>query len=275
MGIRCIALDLDRTTLDKKGRLSPENRQAMISAMEQGVHLVIASGRSFGTLPREVTDLPGIEYAVTSNGAAVYHVPTGKCLQVFRLAPEAVEKILELTRHEPVSYEAFIDGEAYADADYIRNPVKYGATPQAIEYIRHTRHLEEDILGFIREHIQQLESMDLIVADPRDKERIEGILRQHVSGIYITSSVRQLIEISHEKAGKRSGLQYVMEKLGLTRQEVAAFGDGDNDAEMLAFAGCGIAVANASPACRAAADYVTRSHEENGVAHGIHQILKW
>lgn len=273
MNIQCIALDLDRTTLDREGHISPENRQAIQRVLAQGVHIIIASGRSFGALPQEVTSIPGIEYAITSNGAAVYHVPTGRCLRRYLLTPQAVEAILQLTQEEPVSYEGFVEGEAYASADYIRNPVKYGATPKAVQYIQHTRHLEEDIVAFLRRHREELESMDVIVRDGETRDRIIRRLRAEVPEVYITSSVQQLVEVSHRDGGKHSGVQYVMELLGLKRENLAAFGDGDNDAEMLEFVGCGIAVENASPACKAAADHITLSHQENGVAYGIAHFL--
>lgn len=58
MDIQCIALDLDRTTLDAQGRLSPANRQALEHAISKGVHIVIASGRAFRSLPRDVVSVP-------------------------------------------------------------------------------------------------------------------------------------------------------------------------------------------------------------------------
>ena len=67
MNIKCIALDLDRTTLNASGRLSDGNYNALCHAIENGVHIVIASGRSFDTLPKDVLAVPGIEYAITSN----------------------------------------------------------------------------------------------------------------------------------------------------------------------------------------------------------------
>ncbi len=273
MNINCIALDMDRTLLNQNGRLSPGNRRALEYAMEKGVHVVIASGRAFATLPEDVAGIPGIDYAITSNGAAVYHVPTEKCIQEYTLSPSAVSKIMELTREEQVSYEAFIRGEAYADISYVQNPTAYGATPQAVAYVQKTRHMERDIRAFIYQHLHELESMDIIVPAPEQKAPLWARLKESVEGIYITSSIRQLLEISDERAGKHSGLRRVMELLGVKREETAAFGDGDNDIEMLELAGCGIAVANASPGCLAAADFVTRSHDEDGVAYGIYEIL--
>nr|WP_326186363.1 HAD-IIB family hydrolase [uncultured Oscillibacter sp.] len=274
MDIQCIALDLDRTTLNAEGRLSPGNRHALERAIARGVHIVIASGRAFGSLPEDVVSVPGIEYAVTSNGAAVYHIPTGRRLHGYVLEPRDVLDILRLTAREPVVYETFVEGEAYADAAYVADPVGHGATPQAIPYIRRTRHPEPDILSFIRAHIRELDSLDLVVGDPDAKGRIQTALRRAVPGVYITSSVQQLIEISHKDAGKHSGVRYVTELLGLSPAQTAAFGDADNDVDMLRYVGCGIAVANASPACLAAADHVTASHDHDGVARGIHDILR-
>lgn len=273
MNIQCIALDLDRTTLDGSGHLSPGNRQALEYAISKGVHIVIASGRAFATLPKDVVSVPGIEYAITSNGAAVYHIPTGKCLHCCTLLPQSVRDILRLTSGEPVVYEAFVAGEAYADAAYLRDPVKYGASSRAIAYVQSTRHLVEDMPAFINQHIQELDSMDVVVRDGETKDRISALLRREVPDIYVTSSVQQLVEISHRDAGKHSGVRFVTELLGLSPEAVAAFGDGDNDVDMLAYVGRGIAVANASPACLAAADLVTGRHDEDGVAQGIYQIL--
>ena len=68
MDIKCIALDLDRTTLNAQGRLSDGNREALEYAISRGIHIVIASGRPLGSLPEDVLSVGGIEYAITSPG---------------------------------------------------------------------------------------------------------------------------------------------------------------------------------------------------------------
>ena len=273
MDIKCIALDLDMTTLDREGRLSEENRQALEYAIGKGVHIIIASGRSFDSLPADVLAVPGIEYAITSNGAAVYHIPTRRRLIGYMLEPHSVREIMARTADLPLTYEAFLDGVAYADAGYVKDPVAHGAAPRAIRYIQTTRHPEADIRGFILDHCDQLDSLDLITGAPELKARTEDLLRRTVPDIYVTSSVPQLIEISHRNAGKHSGVRFVAELLGLSPAQVAAFGDGDNDADMLSYVGCGIAVENATPVCRSVARYVTAHHDQNGVARGIYDIL--
>ena len=155
----------------------------------------------------------------------------------------------------------------------MEHPELYGAA-NAAQYIRSTRRPVPDFQNFLLKHSHELESIDLVVSSEEQKTELWELLKRNVSDIYITSSVHQLLELSHRDAGKHSGVRYVAELLGLTPDQIAAFGDGDNDADMLRFVGCGIAVENASPACLAAADFVTAHHREDGVARGIREILK-
>ena len=274
MSIKCIVLDLDRTTLDQEGKLSVENRKTLEELIAKGIEVVIASGRAYATLPTDVMTVEGIRYAVCCNGATVYDVQTGQCIRRCLLSADAVEAVLSVTADELVSYEGFIDGTAYAGREYIENPVKYGATPQAVAYVQSTRHKQEDIIAFLRENKNRLDSMDVIVRDNESKVRIWDKISKATQEAYITSSVSQLIEIADQNAGKKAGVEFVADKLGINREEIAAFGDADNDIDMLKYAGIGIAMENASEGCKAAADYITTHHAENGVSYGVREILK-
>lgn len=274
MDIKCIALDLDRTTLNRDGRLSFENRKALEYAISKGIHIVIASGRSFSSLPTDMLSVSGIEFAITSNGAAVYDVKSGRRLHGYTLTPESVEMILDSMAEETITFEAFVDGIPYGSEAYVADPVAFGTPQAAVGYIQRTRQPVPDIVSFIRAHKDRLDSLDLVVHSEEEKQRLSLLLRASVPDIYVTSSVPQLVEISHRNAGKHSGVRFVTELLGLSPQQVAAFGDGENDADMLNYVGCGIAVANASPACLEAADQVTKAFDQDGVAHGIYHILQ-
>lgn len=271
--VRLIALDLDGTTLDSSKQVSEKNRNAIINAVKNGVHVCIASGRAFDTLPSVVTEIPGIEYAITSNGAAVYEIRDKKCLRSYKLTAESVKTILELTKDMPVTYEAFIEGRAYAGSEYIHNPVKFGATKEAIHYIQTTRTLIDDITGFIRQHVNELDSIDIIVKDADMKEKVCDAIYNETQDVYITSSVKQLVEISYKDAGKKSGVKFLADRLGVSKEEIAAFGDADNDKDMIEYAGYGIAVANASASLKEKADYITLSNDEDGIAYAFANIL--
>ena len=273
MDIKCIALDLDRTTLNAQGKLSKANEEAIRKAVAKGIHVCIASGRAFDTLPQDVVSIPGIEYAITSNGAAVYRIQDKQCLRSYVLTEQSVKKILELTKDFPVTYEGFIRGTAYAAKEYIEDPVKFGATEHAVAYVQSTRHLQDDIVSFLKQHDDELDSMDIVVKDEAQKQKVIEVLKAEVKDIYITSSISQLVEISYKDAGKRSGVKFITEYLGLNPKQVAAFGDADNDIDMLEYAGCGIAMENASNGLLAVADVVTLHHDRDGVAYALKNIL--
>lgn len=271
MEIRCIALDLDFTTLNNQGRLSDTTRRALTYAVNRGVNIVVASGRSLNSLPADIREIQGIRYAVTSNGAAVYDLLMGECLKQYKLTAQAVHEILRITDGMPVAYEAFIDGKAYAQEEYVQDPLRYGAI--SATYVQNTREPVPDFRDFLFGNSARLDCVDLVLTDMQLKLRLWEQLKESVPDVYITSSVDHLLEISYKDCGKHSGVRFVLEQLGLPRESLAAFGDGDNDAPMLEYAGIGIAVANASAACRAAADRITCSNDEDGVALEIFRLL--
>ena len=170
MGMKCVALDLDGTTLDRQGKLSPENRRVIESAIERGVHVVIASGRSFGSLPSQVLEIPGIEYAVTSNGSAIYRLPEGERCHEFLMEPQTVDRLLERIPQE-LALEAFWQGRAYASRAYVEDPVRFGAVQRAVSYIQSTRTPMEDIRQFITAHRDELDSIQVVAGESgcRDK----------------------------------------------------------------------------------------------------------
>lgn len=273
MKISCIALDLDRTTLRSDGTLSEANRRAILQAVKRGIQVVVASGRSLDSLPQEVCGIRGIRYAITSNGAAVYDLYTGECLKQYKMTADSVRSILDLTKEKDIAYEAFIDGRAYAWKPYVEDPVRFGASAGSVPYVQRTRKPVEDMEGFLRTHIGELDCIDIVVKDGQKKQKIWRELCEKTEDIYITSSLRHLLEISYRECGKHSGAKFLLNYLGLRKEELAAFGDADNDAELLRFAEIGFAVGNATPGCRQAADRMTASNDADGVAQGIYELL--
>lgn len=155
MAIKCIALDLDGTTLDKDGKLPEENRKEIEEAIAQGIEIVIASGRAYDTLPKEVLDIQGIGWAITSNGAAVYRLPQGEAAFRSTLPSEVAKELLDCTAEENVSYETFVAGHAYTDKKMYDDPMAYGCTEYGAKYLRATRKPVPDIRDFILEHQQR------------------------------------------------------------------------------------------------------------------------
>lgn len=297
MACKLIAFDLDNTFLYDADTVSAANRRAVEDAAAEGVISAIASGRVFTSLPASALAIPSIRYAITSNGAAIYRLPAPEkrlgdngdfdkarcfrhavCVHRVSLPADRVEAIMKVLEdypsdRYPVSFETFIDDRAYGYADYMRRPTRYGLSPAYIEYVRTTRIMVEDIRSFILEHKNHLDGLDLQVGDPALTQELRQRLRHEVPGIYITSSVPNRIEMANEKAGKAAGIRYLMNIFGIRKEETAAFGDADNDIDMIRAAGTGIAMRNGTASCRKAADYVTKPCREDGFAWAVHHRL--
>lgn len=274
MGIKCIALDLDGTTLCSDKSISQATHRAICKAIRGGIQVVVASGRCLDALPQSVTGISGISYAITSNGAAIYDLETKECLRRLTLTGESVDKILEITKNVEVVYEAFWEGVPYGDKDYVADPLAHGAMPYAVNYIHTTRQPVDDIQAFLKEHKEELDGLDIITRDMGLKKKMWDIFQQELLEVYITSSVENRIEIANYKAGKHSGLKYILDKIKASPEEAAAFGDADNDIEMLSYVKYGMAVENASKRCKEAAYCIVPSNMDDGVALGIEKLLK-
>ena len=263
-------MDLDDTTLGSDSRLAPETEKALKRAVKAGIEVVVASGRAFKALPAEVLGIGGISYAITTNGASIEHVPDGRRIMSLSLRPESVMQILELFGSERL--EAFVDGQPYCDAEYAADPLRYGCAPAYVEYVRTTRKPVADMRGFILQNIDRLDSIDVLSKPGAQHEALRekaGML----DNVYVTSSSPRLVEISDADAGKGAALKRLCAMLGVPAEHTAAFGNGDNDADMLRFSGLGVAVKNASESCLEAADCVCGSNDELGVAQMINKIV--
>lgn len=274
MDIKCIALDLDGTTLYDDKHLSPRTEAAIRQAAAAGVQFVVASGRCLGALPRSVLDLEAVQYAITSNGAAVYHFPTKTYLRQLCLPADFAETLLDLARGIHCTFEVFCYGQGYADAAYMDNPPLYGVSAAYAQYVQTTRTRVDDIRAFLLEHREELEDVDILLPDAATTQALSQQLTDSGCGVYVTSSVSTRVEIVSTRAGKHSGLALVLDTLGIRPEETAAFGNADNDVDMLRYAGCSFAVADASESCLAAADHIVPHHLEDGVAIGIEGLLQ-
>ena len=271
---KLLAIDLDGTLLRSDKTLSEASKSEIKRIYDKGVTIVAASGRGFHTLPDNVVCTTQVTHAITLNGAATYQMHPKIALHESRLLPETIEQILDLTiRERGICYEAFMEGYGYANMEYVQEPNRYGASRLSLEYIRQTREPVENMPAFLKKFKHRFNSMDLIVPDLEQKARILHKLRTQVPAIYVTTSSRNLIEISHFGSGKEQALQMLADRLGIKREEIVAIGDADNDAGMLRWAGTGIAMENATEYCRSCADYVTRSNDDEGVARALKKFF--
>lgn len=274
MKYQLIAFDLDGTLIRSDRVISERTKAAMQAHVKAGTILAIASGRALSSLPQELMRFPGVKYAITSNGAAVYDTVTGERIFHFPLESALAEKVLAVADEGWMNYEVFVEGIPYGQEEYVNNPQNYGIISEySIEYIRRSRRPVEDLASFAWKHRAVLDCVSIRVADAEERSRLEARLRT-IDDIFYTASMPTLVEVGNRLAGKGAALRRLAEFLSIPREAVLAFGNEENDMDMLEFAGIGVAVANSPSHVKAAADAVTGSNDDDGVAAYLEGLWK-
>lgn len=269
--IKAIALDLDGTLLTEEKKITRKVRDTLEKASELGVEILIATGRSYAALPVDVCELPYIHYMVTSNGAKVYHFPGKELMMETYILPKQVEQLKDLIRELELDAEVFFDGQGYMNKEY-HERILSGKTNRDIEYIRNTRKTTEDVCTILEKEIEKIENICFYFNTMEEKERCVQRVRQ-MDDLTIASVFELNLEIGSKYADKMKGIRYVLDYLHISSEELLAIGDGENDIDMLKYAGTGVAMGNARDSLKEVADDVTRTNEEDGVADAIEKYI--
>lgn len=273
MKYKCVFSDLDRTLLeDGSPNISPYTKSVIERLLDSGVDFVPCTGRALKSLPPAIFRIRGIRHAVTSNGVSIDDLQAVRSLETLLVPEDIPGKIISLLEKEDVLYEIFIDGQGYSEKSYIDDPLGFDRTTFNAEYIKRTRIPVDGIRDFALRNRDRIGSFD-IITHPEDSRRIFKMLKDRFPEVYMTNSESFLIEISNRDCGKHGGLLRYCRMTGIDIGETVAFGDGNNDIEMLETAGLSVAVANASPECRKVADRITESNSQDGVAREIERIF--
>ena len=260
---RLIASDIDGTLLDRNHRVPRRNRDAVARAVQQGAYFALSTGRPFRWIAPVLEQLPVRPVCVTSNGAVLYDSAEDRVMSAHELSPAALAEVVDVAQTVlgTVGFGAERAGGSLADAVEDLFVVE--------------RHYSENALfeGF------GVVSMGELVGQPAVKFLIRNtdysapelydLISPHIDPelAHVTYSINEgMLEVAAPKVTKRCGVEWLADHAGVDQAEVIAFGDMPNDIEMLQWAGCGVAMENAHPEVKAAADAVTVANHQAGVA---------
>lgn len=270
--IKMIGLDLDGTLLTDKKELTPRTREALVKAIQSGVTVLVATGRPWMGVPEELRSFPGMSYALTSNGARVLDTRTNAVLIERLIEPGPAKKALEICGKYDTLQEIYFDGQGYAQADKIQLVERYHKNPNMWEYMRKTRIPVDDIHALLEWENRGLDKVQALFADMEERKKAwEELSREE--DLELVGSLGYNIEINARGVNKGTALVELGRLLGIRREEIMACGDGDNDTVMLREAGFGVAMGNAEDETKDAADYITLTNEEEGVADAIEKFV--
>ncbi|PWF99319.1 sugar-phosphatase [Levilactobacillus bambusae] len=267
MSIKLIAIDIDGTLLNPDHELTSATKAAIQSAMSRGIKVVLCTGRPLSGANPYLDEL-GISgddnYVITFNGAMAQTV-SGNVLVNHQLTLDDYIDLEALSRKLNSHFHT-------ETADYI-----YTANRDISGYSIAESYLVRMLIKYrtVNEMSDQLKiSKCMFVDDPTVISRVNTqIPESYREKYYVVQSEPYFIEVMNKKASKGNTLSELVDKLGLTADDVMAIGDQGNDLTMIQYAGTGVAMGNGIAEDKQAAQFVTKTNAEDGVAYAINQVL--
>jgi len=261
--VQAFACDLDGTLIGKDGILRPRTRAAISRAQGAGVPVLVATGRMFRSVERYLADAGIPEPVVCYQGAAVVDPATREFLLHEPLDLDVAREAIAALAERGFSPNVYVD-----DRLYVAHETEYSRAYSGFQHLPVTE--VGDLLAWLDRPPTKL----VQVADPPVLAELRpGLERRFDGRVFITTSLPYMLELGNPSVTKGSGIAFVAKLLGLDLDCIVAFGDGENDVELVDWAGYGVAVANAHDGVLAAADLVCPSDEEEGVAQVLEAYL--
>lgn len=270
--IRLIALDLDGTLLNSDKQLTQQNAQALACAAARGIEIVPTTGRFFSGMPEIIRSLPYLHYAITINGAAVYDVRQDADIARAEIPLPLAVEIMRYLDTLPVIYDCYMNNWGWMTRAMQLRADAFAPDEHYLRMIRNLRTPVDDLKSYLLETGRDVQKIQLFLTDPALRMTLLRQLGGQFEGLCVSSSVPNNIEINSTDANKGEALRKLAAHLGLDISQTMAIGDGLNDLSMLRAAGIGVAMENACPEAKQAADYVTGSCDESGVAAAIRRF---
>lgn len=262
--IKLIALDMDGTLLNSNHQITDEVKSAIQEAKQNGIKVVLCTGRPLvGVRPylEELNLLDEDDYVITFNGALIQKA-----------------KSEEVISHQTLTFEDYVDLVALSeklglhihmeDEQYMYTPNK-----NIGRYTVHESSLTSMPLRYrsLDETDRNIEVSKVMFVDDPDvlAQQMKKIPESFYQRFEIVLSTPYFLEFLHPKASKGNALHQLADILHLKQEEVMAVGDNLNDLSMIQYAGMGIAMGNAAQPAKDAAQHITKTNDEHGVAYAI------
>jgi Cof subfamily protein (haloacid dehalogenase superfamily) len=257
-----VATDLDHTLTWEEGRLRPRTLAALGRARDAGLHVIVVTGRMVQSLRRVLAPANLHDPVICYQGAAVVDA-RGEWLLHQPIELETAKEAIEAVEAAGYPPNVYVDDELYVSH----------VTEHAQRYADFQR-IEIHAVGELRRWLSRPPTKLVCVGDPEALDALADRLAPRFAGrLWITKSLPYFLEFATLGVSKGAALEFLARRQGFSRERTVAFGDGQNDVELVEWAGYGVAVENAHERVKEVADWVCPPASEEGVATVLEALL--
>ncbi len=287
---KLIAIDLDGTLLNSYGQVSEKNKKVLNNAIENGVEIVLASGRSSNSVKNIANDLENAKYIICGNGSLIYDLQKEEIIYDKFIEKKKALQIIQICEQNSIYYNVYTENMVIAKT--LENNVLFYHQENANK--PDSKKTKINLVENIYEYVSNLENENILKFTISDKSSIifNSIIRKlreiknidvldvaHMSRKIIKSGTEEVsleyyyTEITSENVDKWNAIIWLAKNLNINENEIMAIGDNINDKLMIENAGLGVAMGNSAPYIKEIADKVVSNNNDDGVAEAVEMSL--
>ncbi|AKK12057.1 Cof-type HAD-IIB family hydrolase [Corynebacterium uterequi] len=268
-----IASDIDGTLINSAGRVTERQRAIVHRLIDAGHYFALVTGRPHRWIKVILDQVRVNAPCVTSNGAVTLDVGSGTLLEAHELSPEVMRDVVARSREALADLGGMATAvERVGDPERLFDAGDYVLTPEFVSTWDEPDYTIVEEAELLSKPALKLVMRNDALTSAQMYERVARVVDPALA--YVTYSMSAgLLEVSLPTVNKGAAVARVAERLGVAQENTIAFGDMANDIEMLRWAGCGVAMGNAAEVVKKAADVVTLSHDDDGQARVLEQLL--
>jgi Cof subfamily protein (haloacid dehalogenase superfamily) len=243
--------------------LRPRTRAAITAARAAGIHVVLVTGRMFQSVRRYALEAGIDDPVVCYHGAVVAEPGSGRWLRHVPIPLELARETIAALNEEGFGLNCYVDDELYV-----------AEVTEAAKRYANFQHIELHPVGDLLDWLDRPPTKLVVIDDPHVLDDLkQRMLERFADRLYISKSLPYFLEFASPDVTKAAGLEFLAEHLAFTRERTVAFGDGENDIELVDWAAYGVAVANADDRVKEIANFVCPSVDDEGVAQVLEAYL--
>lgn len=270
--IKLIAIDMDGTLLNSEHKISPIQKEILKKVQDHGIYVVLCTGRPlYGAwnLYEELELNSENGYIILNNGCEIRRTENKELIDYFQITSEEIKELYEFKGDKNIDLSLFDDKHYFivGDENYQFHPSS--EFDASLVFTKLTRISYNDAIS---DKILFFKAMYL--GDDDDIKDIYCNLPDKIKNKFNwTNSQPNILEALPLKASKASALEKLAKKLNINSENIMAIGDGNNDFEMLKFAGISVAMGNGTELAKKSAKYITDTNDNDGVSKAINKFI--